>query len=80
VKNPKLLLCDEPTGALDYESSRGVLTLIQKINAELGATILMITHNAAIADMAHAVFKLRSGEVAEASRNARPVPAERIAW
>jgi putative ABC transport system ATP-binding protein len=80
VKNPKLLLCDEPTGALDYESSRGVLTLIQKINAELGATILMITHNAAIADMAHAVFKLRSGEVAEASRNARPVSAERSAW
>lgn len=80
VKNPKLLLCDEPTGALDLETSRGVLALLQKVNAQFGATILMITHNSAIAGMAHAVFRLRSGEVAEVVRNAERIPAERIEW
>ena len=80
VKNPKLLLCDEPTGALDYETSRGVLTLLQKVNEQFGTTILMITHNSAIAGMAHAVFRLRSGEVAEATLNSELVPAERIEW
>ena len=80
VKNPKLLLCDEPTGALDYETSRGVLSLLQKVNAQFGTTILMITHNSAIAGMAHAVFRLRGGEVAEVRRNTDLVPAERIEW
>ena len=80
VKNPKLLLCDEPTGALDLETSRGVLSLLQNVNAQLGTTILMITHNSAIAGMAHTVFRLRSGEVAEVVRNAERIPAERIEW
>jgi len=80
VKNPKLLLCDEPTGALDYETSRGVLTLLEQVNAQFGTTILMITHNSAIAGMAHAVFRLRSGEVVEAVKHTELVPAERIAW
>jgi len=80
VKNPKLLLCDEPTGALDYETSRGVLSLLQRVNADFGTTILMITHNSAIAGMAHAVFRLRSGEVAETAFNTELVPAERIEW
>jgi len=80
VKNPKLLLCDEPTGALDYETSRGVLSLLQEVNAKYKATILMITHNSAIAGMAHVVFKLRSGEVAETALNTELVPAERIEW
>jgi len=80
VKNPKLLLCDEPTGALDYETSRGVLTLLQEVNEKFGTTILMITHNSAIAGMAHAVFRLRSGEVAETAFNTELVPAERIEW
>jgi putative ABC transport system ATP-binding protein len=80
VKNPKLLLCDEPTGALDYETSRGVLSLLQSVNAQYGTTILMITHNNAIAGMAHAVFRLRSGEVAETAFNTELVPAERIEW
>jgi putative ABC transport system ATP-binding protein len=80
VKNPKLLLCDEPTGALDLESSRGVLSLLQKVNAQFGTTILMITHNSAIAGMAHAVFRLRSGEVAEVAHNSELIPAERIEW
>jgi putative ABC transport system ATP-binding protein len=80
VKNPKLLLCDEPTGALDLETSRGVLSLLQKVNAQFGTTILMITHNSAIAGMAHAVFRLRSGEVAEVTHNSELIPAERIEW
>jgi putative ABC transport system ATP-binding protein len=80
VKNPKLLLCDEPTGALDLESSQGVLSLLQKVNAQYGTTILMITHNSAIAGMAHAVFRLRSGEVAEVAHNSELIPAERIEW
>jgi putative ABC transport system ATP-binding protein len=80
VKNPKLLLCDEPTGALDYSSSRGTLQLLQKVNREYGTTILMITHNAAIAGMSNRVFKLRSGEIMEATVNPSVVPAERIEW
>jgi len=80
VKNPKLLLCDEPTGALDYETSRGVLSLLQNVNAKFGTTILMITHNSAIAGMANAVFRLRSGEVVEKVLNTELVPAERIEW
>lgn len=80
VKNPKLLLCDEPTGALDYETSRGILKLLQQVNQKFGTTILMITHNAAIAAMANRIFKLRSGEIVEESINEKTVPAERIEW
>lgn len=80
VKNPKLLLCDEPTGALDLETSRNVLSLLQKINAQFKTTILMITHNSAIADMAHAVYRLRSDEVAEVMHNSQIIPAERVEW
>lgn len=80
VKNPKLLLCDEPTGALDLETSRDVLALLQKVNVQFGTTILMITHNSAIAGMAHAVFRLRSGEIADVVHNTDRIPAERIEW
>jgi len=80
IKNPLLLLCDEPTGALDSNSSRGVLTLIQNINIQFGTTTLMITHNSAIADMAHTVYKLRDGKVAETAHNTELIPAERIEW
>ena len=80
VKNPKLLLCDEPTGALDYETSRGVLALLQRINKDFGTTILMITHNTAISEMADVVFKLRDGEIVETVKNSTKVAAERIAW
>jgi len=80
VKNPKLLLCDEPTGALDYDTARGVLSLIEKVNRQFGTTLLMITHNSAIAGMAHAVFRLRSGEVVETLHNSELVPAEGIEW
>lgn len=80
VKNPKLLLCDEPTGALDYETSRGVLSLLQKINRDFGTTILMITHNTAIGDMANKVYKLRGGEIAETVQHDETFAAERIEW
>lgn len=80
VKNPKLLLCDEPTGALDFNTSRSILQLLQQVNKKYGTTILMITHNAAIAGMANRVFKLRGGEIVEESVCQNPVPAERIEW
>ncbi len=80
VKNPKLLLCDEPTGALDYETSRGVLSLLQKVNRDFGTSILMITHNTAIGDMANEVYKLRSGEIVETTNHEAVVAAERIEW
>lgn len=80
VKNPKLLLCDEPTGALDFDTSRSILQLLQEVNKKYGTTILMITHNAAIAAMANKVFKVRSGEIVEKTVNQTIVPAERIAW
>ena len=80
VKNPKLLLCDEPTGALDFQTSRSILQLLQQVNKKYGTTILMITHNAAIAAMANRVFKLRSGEIVEETINQTTVPAERIEW
>lgn len=80
VKNPKLLLCDEPTGALDFETSKGVLKLLQDINKEFGTTILMITHNAAISKMADLTFKIRGGEIVEIFENAEPISAGRIDW
>ena len=80
VKTPSLLLCDEPTGALDYETSRGILDLLQHINQKYHTTILMVTHNTAIAGMANKVFKLRSGEFEEEWVNDVVVPAERIEW
>ena len=80
VKNPKLLLCDEPTGALDFQTSRSILQLLQQVNKKYGTTILMITHNAAIAAMANRVFKLRSGEIVEELVNEKTIPAERIEW
>lgn len=80
IKNPKLLLCDEPTGALDFISSREILKLLQKINRDFGTTILMITHNISISAMANRVFKVRSGEIAERRVNNDILPAERIEW
>lgn len=80
VKNPKLLLCDEPTGALDFQTSRSILKLLQQVNKKYGTTILMITHNGAIGAMANRVFKLRSGQIVEETVNQTLVPAERIEW
>jgi putative ABC transport system ATP-binding protein len=80
IKNPTLLLCDEPTGALDFDTSRDVLSLIQNVNRYFGTSILMITHNSAISAMANTIYRLRSGEVAEVTHNSELVPAERIEW
>jgi putative ABC transport system ATP-binding protein len=80
VKNPKLLLCDEPTGALDYLTSRSILQYLQHVNKQFGTSILMVTHNTAIAALANRVFKLRSGEIVETVVNETTLPAERIEW
>jgi putative ABC transport system ATP-binding protein len=80
VKNPKLLLCDEPTGALDYTSSLKILQLLQLVNEKYGTTVLMITHNEAITAMANKVFKLRSGEITEEFINEKVERAESIVW
>ena len=80
AKNPELLLCDEPTGALDFETGKHVLRLLVDLKQRLGKTILIITHNAAIAPMADRVVQLRSGEIHELHDNAEPSPPEEISW
>ena len=79
VKNPKLLLCDG-NRSLGLSASRSILKLLQQVNKNFGTTILMITHNAAIAAMANRVFKLRSGEIVDEVVNQVTVPAEGIEW
>ena len=78
VKNPSLLLCDEPTGALDSASSRDILTLLEEINREYGTTILLVTHNTAIRRMANQVLTIRDGRVTEEIYNDAPVPAAEL--
>jgi len=80
AKNPELILCDEPTGALDFETGKKVLRLLIDLKDKLGKTILIITHNAPIADIADEVIKLRSGEIVEHHRNANPKPPEEVEW
>ncbi len=80
AKNPKLLLCDEPTGALDYETGKKILQLLQDASRELGATVIIITHNAAIKPMADQVIQLRDGRVVENYLNENPDPIENIEW
>ncbi|TVY09480.1 ABC transporter ATP-binding protein [Paenibacillus cremeus] len=80
VKNPALLLCDEPTGALDYSTARDILQLLEHIHKDYGTTILMITHNAAISAMANKVYRVRSGEIVETRINDTVLPAERMEW
>lgn len=80
AKNPLLLLCDEPTGALDYKTGLLILSLLHKINREMKKTVVIITHNMAIGDMADRVIKMRSGRIVEIKENADPIPPERIEW
>ena len=80
VKNPLLLLCDEPTGALDYNTGRLILKLLYDINKNTNKTIVVITHNAAIAAMADRVIRVRSGTVESITINENPDPPERIEW
>jgi putative ABC transport system ATP-binding protein len=80
VKQPDVLLCDEPTGALDYATGKRVLEVIAKINAELGTTAIVITHNAAIAGMADRVIHLADGRVQKIERNARKISPAQLSW
>ena len=80
AKNPGLLLCDEPTGALDYETGIQILGLLRELNRDYGTSVVIITHNLAVADMGDRVFRMRSGEIIEVEENPEPVPAERIVW
>ena len=80
AKNPKLLLCDEPTGALDYNTSKEILQLIEDINQKYGNTVVMVTHNEAIRGMADHVVKLRDGQVRSNERNDRKISAADLEW
>jgi len=80
AKNPKLLLCDEPTGALDYQTGKSILKLLQDMSIERGITVVVITHNAAIMEMADKVIKMKNGKVKEFIVNENPLPVERIEW
>ena len=80
AKNPKLLLCDEPTGALDYQTGKAILKLLQDTCREKGMTVILITHNLAIAPMADRVIQIRSGKVSSVTVNEKPMPIENIEW
>ena len=80
AKNPKLLLCDEPTGALDYNTGKQILKLLQDMCRERGMTVILITHNSAITPMADRVIKMKNGKVGSMKLNERPVPVETIEW
>lgn len=80
VKRPDILLCDEPTGALDADTGRLVLAAIEKVNAELGTTTVVITHNSAIAAMAHRVLRLSGGRIVKEQTNPRPLTAQEVSW
>ena len=80
AKNPKLLLCDEPTGALDYQTGKAILKLLQDTCREKGMTVILITHNLAIAPMADRVIQIRSGRVSNVTVNEKPMPIENIEW
>ncbi|MGB7540890.1 MAG: ABC transporter ATP-binding protein [Burkholderiales bacterium] len=80
VKRPQVLLCDEPTGALDYETGKLVLEAIARVNAELGTTAMVITHNAAIAGMADRVWRLANGRIAGVARNERKLTPGELSW
>ena len=80
AKNPKLLLCDEPTGALDYQTGKAILRLLQKTSREKNMTVIVITHNLAMAPMADRILKVRNGKVVSEEKNANPLPVEEIEW
>ena len=80
AKNPKLLLCDEPTGALDYNTSKEILKLIEDVNQKYGNTVIMVTHNDAIKNMADRVIKLRDGQIRKDYTNEVKIPAQELDW
>jgi len=80
AKNPKLLLCDEPTGALDYNTGKAILKLLQDMSRQKGMTVIIITHNSALTAMADRVIKVKNGTVTSQHQNPNPVPVEEIEW
>ncbi len=80
AKNPKLLLCDEPTGALDYNTGKQILKLLQDTCRQKGMTVIVITHNSAIAPMADIVIRIKNGKVGEIEKNEKPVDVMGIEW
>ena len=80
VKNPDILLCDEPTGALDYNTSKEILALIEEVNQKYGNTVIMVTHNDAIKNMADYVVKLRDGVIRKSYRNETKIAAQELDW
>lgn len=80
IKNPDILLCDEPTGALDYKTSKEILKLIDTVNQKYGNTVVMVTHNTAIKDMADVVVRLRDGVIRDITRNEVKVKVEDLEW
>ena len=79
-KNPKMLLCDEPTGALDYQTSKEILELMENVNRDYGCTVVIVTHNDAIKHMAHRVLRLRDGKLAEDTANVERMAAHDLTW
>lgn len=80
AKNPKLLLCDEPTGALDYQTGKAILKLLQDTCRQKGMTVIVITHNSALAPMADRVIRIKNGKVSKVTVNDNPTPVETIEW
>lgn len=80
AKNPKIILCDEPTGALDFNTGKAVLELLQNTCRETGKTVIIITHNGVLTQIADRVIRVRSGKVISVEENASPIPVERIEW
>lgn len=80
VKNPDILLCDEPTGALDYNTSKEILKLIEEVNKKYGNTVIMVTHNDAIKNMADRVIKLRDGQIRKDYKNEAKISASELDW
>jgi len=80
VKQPELLLCDEPTGALDLTTGRKILGVLATLNRELGKTVVIITHNSAIGQMAQRVIRIGSGTIAETKPNSHPIAADQVTW
>lgn len=80
MKKPKLLLCDEPTGALDYQNSKEILKLLEKVNQKYNMTVILVTHNDAVKDMMSQVIRLKDGIIIENYRNERLIPAKNIEW
>ena len=80
VKNPDILLCDEPTGALDYTTSKEILALIEEVNQKYGNTVIMVTHNDAIKMMADRVIRLRDGKIRKDEKNETKIPAMELDW